>query len=182
MFSIKRLATSITAVLLSLSLTAVSGPAASALDISANDNESSVCTTTHSPTTSPTSAADDTYVRTTAANTADSQSTTDADGIESRSVHTQALKLALKAIAKVLRNSPEYIIKLADPFLDAAAKKALRNNIGAIADAIDSVANIPNIATSFVRQEVYKALKGIVGAGNAEVIASAIEGILQFFL
>lgn len=51
--------------------------------------------------------------------------------------------------------------------------------MGAIADALESVANIPNIAENFVREAVYNALKGIVGSGTAEVIAAAIEGILK---
>lgn len=100
-------------------------------------------------------------------------------GIETYGIKSAALKLALRKIASTLRSAPEAIISLAGNFLDSAAKKALRNNVGAIADALESVANIPNIAENFVREAVYNALKGIVGSGTAEVIAAAIEGILK---
>lgn len=103
-------------------------------------------------------------------------------GVETQGIKSWLVKQALKAVAGTIRGGASTFIRLGDDFLDAGAKSALRNHSGRIADVIEDVAEIPDIATHMVRSEVYRGLKGFLGHGTANVIANAVEGVLWVFL
>ncbi|PFG33911.1 hypothetical protein [Sanguibacter antarcticus] len=102
--------------------------------------------------------------------------------VEIQGIKSWLVKQALKGVAGGVRGGASTFIRLGDRFLDAGAKTALRNNSGRIADVIEDVANLPDIATHRVRSEVYKGLKGFLGDGTANVIANAVEGVMWILL
>ncbi len=75
--------------------------------------------------------------------------------VEIQGVKSWLVKQALKGMAGGIRGGASTFIRLADDWLDAAATKALRNNSGRIADVIEDVAEIPDIASHQVRSQVY---------------------------
>lgn len=102
--------------------------------------------------------------------------------VEIQGVKSWLVKQALKGVAGGIRGGASTFIRLADNWLDAAATKALRKNSGRIADVIEDVAEIPDIASHQVRSQVYNGLKGFLGHGTANVIANAVEGVMWILL
>lgn len=92
------------------------------------------------------------------------------------------VKKLLQQMAGMIRNGADAFIKLGSQFLDDAAEKALKNHSSEIADVLDDVANFPDIATHQIRSQIYNGLKGSLGDGTAQVIASAVEGVLWILL
>lgn len=94
------------------------------------------------------------------------------------------VKQALEQVAGFVRGGGRIFVDLADDFLDDSARAAIRRNSVEIADTIEDVAQIPDVATHMVRREVYTRLVRDVGLdpGTAQVIASGVEGVLWFVL
>ncbi|PVE19867.1 hypothetical protein DDA93_00395 [Arthrobacter sp. Bz4] len=92
------------------------------------------------------------------------------------------VKQALRGVAGTVRGGSNTFINLAGNWLDSGAKSALRKNSGRIADVIDDVADLPDLATHAVRGHVYNGLKGFLGHGTANVIANAVEGVMWILL
>ncbi|WLD72110.1 hypothetical protein QU670_02330 [Actinomyces massiliensis] len=86
-----------------------------------------------------------------------------------------AFKKALKAVGWMIRKSPDAFIDLTKGFLDDAAETAIRRSSGQIADAIDDVAGLPDLAGHVVREKLFYALEGSLGGGTAKVIADSVE-------
>jgi hypothetical protein len=103
-------------------------------------------------------------------------------GSEVQGVKSWIVKQVLRGVAGMIRGGASKFIDVGGDFLDAGAKSALRNHSGRIADVIEDVADIPDIATHMVRSEVYNGLKGFLGHGTANVIANAVEGVMWFAL
>lgn len=90
-------------------------------------------------------------------------------------IRSFAFKKALKAVGWMTRKSPNAFIDLTKSFLDDAAETALRRSSGQIADAIDDVAGLPDLAGHIVREKLFYALEGSLGGGTAKVIADSVE-------
>lgn len=101
---------------------------------------------------------------------------------EPAGIKSAIVKALLKQMAGMIRSGANTFIDLGSKFLDDAAEKALRNHSSEIADVLDDVANFPDIATHQIRSQVYNGLKASLGDGTAQVIASAVEGVLWILL
>lgn len=99
-----------------------------------------------------------------------------------KGVKSWFVKQALHGVAGTIRGGAGKFVDLAGPWLDDAAEVALRRDSGRIADVIEDVANIPDIASHAVRGYVYDGLKGFLGHGTANVIANAVEGVMWILL
>lgn len=75
----------------------------------------------------------------------------------------------------MIRKSPDALIDFTKSFLDGAAEAALRRSSSQIADAIDDVAGLPDLAGHIVREKPFYALEGSLGGGTAKIIADAVE-------
>lgn len=102
--------------------------------------------------------------------------------VEPRGPRSWFIKKALGIISGMIRHGGDGFIRLAGHFLDNEAKKAIRNNSGLIADAIDTVAGLPDLAGHVVREKLMYALSDPLGPGTASVIASAVEGAIWLLL
>ncbi|GAA1745424.1 hypothetical protein HF984_11205 [Rothia terrae] len=105
-------------------------------------------------------------------------------GQSTQGIKSFVVKKALKGVAGAIRGGGQKFISMAEKqgLLDAAATNKIRTDSVRIADAVDSVANIPDLATHMVRQETYKRLVTFMNPGTANVIANAVEGVLWILL
>ncbi|WIK81882.1 hypothetical protein [Micrococcus lylae] len=101
---------------------------------------------------------------------------------ETQGLKSEMVKVALRGVAGAMRGGGQKFVTMADGFLDKRAADVIRRDSVRIADAIDDVANIPDVATHQVRSEVYKRLSAIMDDGTANVIANAVEGVLWVLL
>lgn len=103
---------------------------------------------------------------------------------ELNGVKGKLAKFALNSLADMIRDSVDNFIYLAKKHggLDDQAADSVKKNSSQIADALDDVAEIPDLVTHQVRSEVYKRLEGPLGSGNANVVANAVEGVMWFIL
>lgn len=92
------------------------------------------------------------------------------------------VKKALKGVAGTIRGGGSKFVDLAGEWLDKKAADTIRKDSVRIADAVDEVANIPDVATHQVRNEASKRLSEIMDSGTANVIANAVEGVLWILL
>lgn len=92
---------------------------------------------------------------------------------ETRGAKSLAIKTTLKDIASGLRGGSEKLIKFAGKALDKQAVKVLSKNLDFVADAIDGVARIPDLAEHVVKEKLFYALRPL-GHGNAVVISDAV--------
>ena len=97
------------------------------------------------------------------------------DNAQPFGIKSFAFKKALKAVGWMIRKSPNAFIDLTKGFLDDAAETAIRRSSGQIADAIDDVAGLPDLAGHVVREKLFYALEGSLGGGTAKVIADSVE-------
>ena len=82
----------------------------------------------------------------------------------------------------MIRKSPDALIDFTKSFLDGAAEAALRRSSSQIADAIDDVAGLPDLAGHIVHEQLFYALEGSIGGGTAKVIADAVEWVMWALL
>lgn len=99
-------------------------------------------------------------------------------GVETRGAKSLAIKTTLKGIAFGLRSGGEEFIKFAGKALDKQAVKVLRKNLDFVADAIDGVARIPDLAEHVVKEKLLYALRPL-GHGNAVVISDAVTTLVS---
>ncbi|WP_284251640.1 hypothetical protein [Litorihabitans aurantiacus] len=97
-------------------------------------------------------------------------------------VKSWVVKQALRGVAGLVRGGADAFVRVADDWLDDGARAALKNNSSEVADVIEDVANLPDLATHQVRSAVYNGLKDSLGHGTANVIANAVEGALWLVL
>lgn len=102
--------------------------------------------------------------------------------IETRGVKSWIAKTALKSISGMIRSGGKQFIDLAGDLLDKETKTAIKNNSGTIADAIDDVAELPDLATHIVKEKLFYALSGPLGGGVANVIADAVAFVMNILL
>lgn len=97
---------------------------------------------------------------------------------------TWILRKALQGIARGIRSGGDEFISMArkGKFLDDQAERVLRRNNRVIANAIDDVAELPDLAGHVIREKLFDALRGPIGAGNAKLIADAVAGVLWVVL
>ncbi|XCB30114.1 hypothetical protein RQN30_01275 [Arcanobacterium hippocoleae] len=98
--------------------------------------------------------------------------------IETRGVKSWAAKKDLKSISGMIRSGGKQFIDLAGDFLDKETKTAIRNHSDIIADAIDDVAELPDLASHVVKEKLFHALSSPLGGGAANVIADAVAGVI----
>lgn len=97
---------------------------------------------------------------------------------ETRGAKSLAIKTTLKDIASGLRSGGEKLIKFAGKALDKQAVKVLRKNLDFVADSIDGVARIPDLAEHVVKEKLLYALRPL-GHGNAMVISDAVTTLVS---
>lgn len=100
---------------------------------------------------------------------------------ETRGAKSLAIKTTLNGIAFGLRGGGEKLIKFAGKALDKQAVKVLRKNLDFVADAIDGVARIPDLAEHVVKEKPFYAFYALrsLGHGNAMVISDAVTTLVS---
>ena len=96
---------------------------------------------------------------------------------ETRGAKAFVIKTTLKSIAFGLRGGGEEFIKLAGKALDKQAVKVLSKNLDFVADAIDGVPRIPDLAEHVVKEKPFYALRPL-GHGNAMVISDTVTTLV----
>lgn len=99
-------------------------------------------------------------------------------GVETRGAKSLAIKTTLKDIASGLRGGSEKLIKFAGKALDKQAVKVLSKNLDFVADAIDGVPRIPDLAEHVVKEKPFYALRPL-DHGNAMVISDAVTTLVS---
>lgn len=102
--------------------------------------------------------------------------------IETRGVKSWVAKNALKSISGMIRSGGKQFIDLAGGVLDKETKTAIKNHSGTIANAIDDVAELPDLASHVVREKLFYALSGPLGGGVANAIADAVAFVMWILL
>lgn len=95
-------------------------------------------------------------------------------GAETRGIKTFITKKALKGVAWMVRETPEFILEQASDTLDDKARRALLKNNHKIADEIDEVAELADLSHHVVKEKLTYALEPIVGQENALMIADVL--------
>ncbi|MCL8493410.1 hypothetical protein M5J06_04580 [Corynebacterium sp. B5-R-101] len=83
-------------------------------------------------------------------------------------------KKSLQGISWLLRNTPEKFIERAGDALDDGARKKILQHSDEIADEIDEVAELPDLAHHIVKEKLTIALEPIVGTSYSLMIADVI--------
>ena len=84
-------------------------------------------------------------------------------------------KKSLQGISWLLRNTPEKFIERAGDTLDDGARKKILQHSDEIADEIDEVAELPDLAHHIVKEKLTTALEPIVGTSYSLTIADVIS-------
>ncbi|WP_316274774.1 hypothetical protein [Bacillus halotolerans] len=90
---------------------------------------------------------------------------------------------AVRALAQGIRSGSWVVSKIIG-WLDEGAAKAFRKHADDIADELDYIAKIPDLAVDTVRKKLYNYLVNDLelDSGDALVIAEAVEGVLWILL
>ncbi|MED3603426.1 hypothetical protein P4472_16470 [Bacillus subtilis] len=88
---------------------------------------------------------------------------------------------AVRALAQGIRSGSWVVSKIIG-WLDEGAAKAFRKHADDIADELDYIAKIPDLAVDTVRKKLYNYLVNDLELGDALVIAEAVEGVLWILL
>ncbi len=101
-------------------------------------------------------------------------------------IKSKAIKHAVKAMANLIRkgNGSKFYEVCGRLSADAAALQAFRRHSGRIADLLDDIASIPDLALNMVREQMFSMLtspRGPIkmGGGPAKVITEIIVGALD---
>lgn len=108
----------------------------------------------------------------------DNDGTYNSQSFETRGPKSFAIKSALRGISYMLRSGGKEFINKASKFLDKNAAKAVKQNTDFIANVIDDVAEIPDLAVHVVKEKLFYALKPL-GYGNAMVISDAVAALVS---
>lgn len=96
-----------------------------------------------------------------------------------KGVKSWLIKQALELVATGIRKGGRVVQELIS-YMDASAARAFRKHSGAIADALDDIAQIPALSRRVVKDKLRYFLTNTLQLdhGTAQVIVTAVDGVL----
>lgn len=108
------------------------------------------------------------------------ESTRQGDGAEG--ITTYLVQLELRGIARLLRTAPQTFISLAGEYLDDAAVDTILTQSQEIADALEDVANLPDLASDRPEIQVRQLLGQRFAYGTATLLAGIVNALVRAVL